>query len=66
MMKFSYQCDEDAPKIEMSISPHSSLEEVFEAFEDFLRGAGYVLEGNVTLIDDSNNDDAKGVYNEEV
>lgn len=48
-MKFSYQYDEKSPKITFSLSPDSTLTEVLEAFEDFLRGVTYSFDGHLTI-----------------
>lgn len=37
--------------VTMTISPHSGLADAFQAFEQFLRGAGYVFEGEIGLIE---------------
>jgi hypothetical protein len=49
MMKFSYQFDEKSPTITMELSPESTLSEVFEAFGAFLQGAGYTVDGPITI-----------------
>lgn len=51
-MEFFYQFEETAPKIVMTISPQSSLDEVFESFEQFLKGCGYSFEGNIEIVND--------------
>ena len=47
-MKFSKH-SEDGTKIEMEISEHASLNEVFEEFQRFLRACGYVIKYNKVL-----------------
>ncbi len=51
LMEFFYQFDSKHPAVSMKLSPESSLPEVFEAFEAFLRGAGYVINGEIDLVD---------------
>lgn len=40
---------EGGHRIEFEISNEATLDEVFEEFENFLRGAGYVIEYNKIL-----------------
>lgn len=51
MMTFIYQFDERDIKVEVTILPDSDLPTVLEAFERFLRGAGYSFKGYVDIID---------------
>ncbi len=51
-MEFFYQNSPSDPAISMRISPHSDLGQVFEAFEQFLRGAGYHFEGRLDILSD--------------
>lgn len=51
MMKFSYQFEEHAPIVEVTLSSQSDLGEVLEQFENFLRGAGYQFTGNVDIVE---------------
>lgn len=41
MIKFEYQFDKRSPKIVTRMSPESTLSEVVEQFELFLKAAGY-------------------------
>lgn len=47
-MKFKYETDNDST-IKMEVSKYSTLEEVLEEFQRFLRGCGYVIEYNKVL-----------------
>ena len=42
-MKFS-RCSDDGTRIEVEISDHSTIDEVLEEFQNFLRGCGYAIE----------------------
>jgi hypothetical protein len=42
-MKFSRQCDRTGTKIEFELGDESTLDEVFEEFQNFLRACGYVI-----------------------
>jgi hypothetical protein len=43
-------------KWEVTIDPHSTLNEIIEQFENFLRGIGYVFDGKLEIIkEDENN-----------
>jgi hypothetical protein len=57
MIKFIYQFDDDTPKISMKLEAHANLEEVCEAFENFLRGSGYVFDGTVAILNEPENKD---------
>lgn len=48
-MKFS-RCSDDGTRIEVEIPDHSSIDEVLEEFQNFLRGCGYVVEYNQCLV----------------
>lgn len=50
-MQFIYQFEPNAPKVTMEISPESSLPDVLEAFESFLRAAGYSFEGTLDIVE---------------
>ena len=52
MMKFTYQFNEDHPKVEITLSPETGLPETLEAFESFLRAAGYSFQGIIDIVDD--------------
>ena len=55
MMRFEYQFDDNNPKIIMELSPESDLDQVCEAFGCFLRGAGYIVDGDIVLDPQKNN-----------
>ena len=48
-MKFS-RWDENGTKIEMEVHDESTIDEVLEEFQNFLRACGYVIEYNQCLI----------------
>jgi hypothetical protein len=56
MIKFEYQFEELAPKIVVEMDSQSTLDEVVQEFTNFLRGAGYVFEGELDFVVD----EAKG------
>jgi hypothetical protein len=45
-MKFS-RCSDNGTKIEIEVADHSTIDEVLDEFQNFLRGCGYVIEYNV-------------------
>ena len=47
-MKFS-RWDDDGTKIEMEVHDESTLDEVLEEFQNFLRSCGYVISYNQVL-----------------
>lgn len=49
-MEFIYEFDETF-RVSVSIPPDSSLNDVLEAFEGFLRGSGYSFAGQLDFID---------------
>ncbi len=51
-MEFFYQFNQKSPAVSIRLSPDTALPEVFEAFEQFLRGAGYSFNGQIDLVDD--------------
>ena len=53
MIKFEYEFDDDSPRIEMTLQPTSTLPQVLQSFEAFLRASGYVFNGMVDIIDDN-------------
>ncbi len=58
-MEFSYQFSRKDPAVFMRLAPDSDLSQVFEAFERFLRGAGYHFNGQIDIVSDDlivNND----------
>ena len=50
MMEFYYQFDIAHPAISIRLSPETPLPEVLEAFESFLKAAGYSFPGQVDII----------------
>jgi len=50
-MKFSYQYSPADKKIEISLHRDSSLDSVIDAFEAFLRDAGYSFDGHIDVIE---------------
>lgn len=54
-MKFTYQFDQDAVKIEVSLPPEAVLPEVLEAFEKFLVASGYVFDGTLDFVQEESN-----------
>ena len=49
MMKFSKYSTESGTNIEVEVHNHSTLDEVLEEFQNFLRACGYVIEYNKYL-----------------
>lgn len=49
MMKFSYQFDENAPKIKMQLDPQASLKDILIEFKRFLLACGYTVKGDVVI-----------------
>ena len=47
-MKF-IKCSDDGTRIEVEIHNHSTLDEVLDEFQNFLRACGYVIEYNKVL-----------------
>lgn len=50
-IQFIYQFDDSSPRVEFTLPSDSSLDQVLESFEQFLRGAGYHFDGEVDLLD---------------
>lgn len=50
MLRMEYQFDETHPKIIIEMSPESTLDQVFEAFEGFLQAAGYRIDGYIDIV----------------
>lgn len=48
-MKFSKYDTESGTNIEVEVHNHSTLDEVLEELQNFLRGCGYVIEYNQCL-----------------
>lgn len=51
-MYFEYQFNDQSPKVTISLSPESSLPEVVESFESFLRACGYSFDGSLDFIEE--------------
>ena len=51
-MKFS-RCSDNGTKIEIEVAEHSTIDEVLDEFQNFLRGCGYLIEYNqcLTIVD---------------
>jgi hypothetical protein len=49
MLKFENQYDKNFPKITIELSSDSSLSEVLQAFQTFLKGCGYVFDGEIII-----------------
>ena len=54
MIKFTSQYDEHATKVEMTLPADSTLGEVLEVFEAFLKASGYAFNGIVDIVEDPN------------
>lgn len=53
MMRFTYQYDKDSPKVTMTIKgPDTTLAEVIEQFEGFLKAAGYSFDGQLDFTEE--------------
>lgn len=52
-MEFTYQFMDTAPKVVVTLSPESTLDEAVEAFELFLGCAGYSTEGILRFVEDA-------------
>lgn len=46
---FEYQDDVHTSKVAITLSPDSSLSEVLESFEQFLKAAGYIFDGVIDI-----------------
>ncbi len=57
-LEFYYKFDTHQPEITVTLSPDSDLSQVFEAFEGFLRAAGYQIDGVIDVV----NPDAEAEY----
>lgn len=55
MLKFEYQFDDGSAKVVFEMSPESSLPEVVEQFELFLKAAGYSFDGSLDFIEEEQN-----------
>ena len=51
-MKFIYQFDKNSTKITAELPPDSSLPEVLEAFESFLKACGYCFTGEIDIVEE--------------
>lgn len=49
-MKFSKYDDKSGTNIEMTVHNHSTLDEVLEELQNFLRACGYVIDYNQCLV----------------
>ena len=57
MIKFESQYDEDSPKVTMYLHSDSTLDEVTEVFERFLRAMGYHFDGTVDIVEEEKADE---------
>lgn len=60
MIEFRYHFESDReinPKIIFRLPAQSDLPTVLEAFNDFLKGAGYVFDGVVSIVDEESSKD---------
>lgn len=55
MITFIYQYDENSPKVTVELPADSSLPDVLEQFEGFLKAAGYGVEGTLDFIEEEPN-----------
>lgn len=55
MIKFEYQYDENSPKITVELHPDTSLPDLIQSFQDFLKGAGYVFDGELDFTEEETN-----------
>lgn len=49
-MEFTFQSQEHAARVVVTLSPQADLNEVFDAFENFLHAAGYVFHGTIDIV----------------
>lgn len=54
-MQFIYQFAEHSPRTEVTLSPESTLTEVVEQFEIFLKAAGYGFDGALDFVQEESN-----------
>jgi hypothetical protein len=52
MIKFESQYEEGMPKVTVELHSDSTLVQVLEAFEDFLKATGYEFTGSVDILED--------------
>ncbi len=52
-MEFTYQFSSKHPLVSIQLSPYSTLPEVLEAFEGFLRTSGYHFAGQLDFVNDA-------------
>ena len=57
-IKFSYQYNEHSPKVEITLRPDSTLSEMLEEFDKFLKAAGYEFHGFVDINEEGITDDS--------
>ena len=51
-MKFEHRYDDKSPKVIMELDNDSTLDQVFEAMEGFLKACTYHFDGQIGLIDE--------------
>ncbi len=58
MMQFKYQFDEGSESVIIEMSPESTLTEAIDAFSRFLKAAGYRFDGEVTIVEEGENNES--------
>ncbi len=59
MIILESQYDESHPRVRIEMHSDSSLDEVLEAFEGFLRATGYGFDGNVVIETEFNHEESR-------
>lgn len=57
-MVFFYQAGPHTPEVTVKLSPHTDLTEALEAFEGFLKAAGYSFSGEIDIVKQEGPSDA--------
>lgn len=55
MITFQYQYDENSAKVTVELPPDSTLGDVLEQFEGFLKAAGYGFDGHLDFVEEEAN-----------
>lgn len=58
MITFIYQYEPSSPKVVFEMSADSTLSEVVEQFDLFLKASGYSFEGTLDIVDEGGEDEA--------
>ena len=53
MIKFESQYDENTGKVTIELSSDTSLPDVLEAFERFLKATGYSFDGVIDIVEEA-------------